>query len=384
MRPQRHPPFSAPWLCAVLWLYFGLLAGACSGLTSRVESAVQPEKLRFEAEHAAMGTTFRLVLFAESQSEADAAAAAAWRRVDDIERAATDYDRASEARRLGALSGDWTAVSPDLALVLRAADMAWKGSGGAFDPTVGAWSKLWRRALRRREWPKAAAWNEAVQAVGWRRQVRLREGAQGLEARLNRPVRLDFGGVAKGVAVDESLAALAAVGITSALMDGGGDLAALGPPLDADGWRVEVRPFGAAEDGPRLRFVLQRGAVATSGDAYQGGVLSGPAPIALPDGTSSRLGHILDARTLRPLPGPRAAVVTARTAAEADAWATALVVLGDLQAQPALYEGLAAKIAPGLLSGIFFPSMESDPCVGDLFPQDGVRLTYPLQPRSNK
>lgn len=330
-----------------------------------------------------MGTSFRLVLFAASESQADEAAAAAWSRVDEVERVSTDYHRESEARRLGAGSPAWISVSPDLALVLRASEDAWTRSAGAFDPTVGTWSKLWRRALRQKEWPKPDAWASAVAAVGWRARVELREGAAGLEARVAAPTRLDFGGVAKGVAVDEALAALRAHGIASALLDGGGDLASVGPPPGQDGWKVEVRPFGEAEGGVTLRFLLVHGAIATSGDAYQGAKLVGEAPRGVLLGShnaSSRFGHILDARTLTPLPGPRAAVVTAGTATEADMWATSLVVLGESAGSPNVYAGLA----DGLRSGIFFPSMESDPCVGDLFPHDGVRLSTSPPPISKE
>jgi thiamine biosynthesis lipoprotein len=330
-----------------------------------------------------MGTLFRLVFFAPSEEIADAAAAAAWGRVDAFERAASDYDAASEARRLGETPEVWTPVGVDLAMVLRASNTAWKGSGGAFDPTVGNWTKLWRRALRQGEWPSAERWEAAVQGVGWRRRVELREGARGLEARLAAPTRLDFGGIAKGIAVDEALAYLDAAGITSALMDGGGDVASLGPPPGEPGWKVEVRPFGEASGGPILRFVLTRGAIATSGDAYQAAELQGERPPGvdpIDETSSSRFGHVLDARTLQPLPSPRAAVVTAGTATAADAWATALVVLGEPSEEPELYEGLA----DGVRAGMFFPSLEADPCVGDLFPHDGVRLSTSPPTRSEE
>ena len=339
--------------------------------------------LRVEYEHAAMGTLFRLVMFAPCEITGAAAAEAAWKRVDEIEAVATDYRPESEARRLGERAGEWIAVSDDLALVLRASDAAWEETAGAFDPTVGTWSKLWRRALRQREWPTESAWTHAVYAVGWRKLVQLREGQQGLEAQLTSPTRLDFGGVAKGLAVDEALAALGSHGITSALMDGGGDLAALGPPPGEPGWKVEVRPFGEASGGVALRFVLSRGAIATSGDAYQGATLNGEAPAGVqpvPKDVSSRFGHILDPRSLQPLPGPRAAVVTAACAADADAFATALVVLGDIAAEPASYEGLSKS----LRYGIFFASLESEPCVGDLFPHDGARLTTSYPARSKE
>lgn len=378
MRSVTTSPLASRLLAFVGLVCFG---GSCAA--DGVAPAQAEALLRFEREHPAMGTLFRLVLFAPSEEIADAAAAAAWGRVDAFERAASDYDAASEARRLGETSNEWVPVGVDLAMVLRACDTAWKGSGGAFDPTVGNWTKLWRRALRQREWPRAELWAAAVQTVGWGEHVELRDGARGLEARLASPTRLDFGGIAKGIAVDDALAEIDAHGITSALINGGGDLASLGPPPGEPGWKVEVRPFGEVPSGPKLRFLLTRGAIATSGDAYQAAELEGDWPPGVAhgkEGVPSRFGHVLDARTLQPLPGPRAAVVTAATATAADAWATALVVLGDPSEAPELYEGLAE----GVRAGMFFPSLERDPCVGDLFPHDGVRLSTPPPTRSEE
>ena len=361
----------------MLVVFVWLLGGSCAA--NKAAGDAQP-LVRVERKHAAMGTTFHLVMFVPCESAGDEAADAAWQRVDEIEAVATDYNPESEARRLGERPGEWVQVSDDLSLVLQATDSAWERSAGAFDPTVGAWSKLWRRALRQRAWPTETAWNRAIDAVGWRRHVTLRQGVVGTEVFLRSATRLDFGGIAKGVAVDEALGALAAHGISSALIDGGGDVAALGPPDQEDGWKVEVRPFGEAAGGKTLRFLLTRGAIATSGDAYQGAMLSGDPPGHMgetPADASSRFGHILDPLSLRPLPGPRAAVVTADTATEADAFATALLVLSGKSATPVPYAGLSNA----LRCGIFFPSMESDPCVGDLFPHHGARLqaSYPAR-----
>lgn len=385
---MRHLPSSfaaAPSQLGLHWALAGLVClvtGSCAAYKAAPDEESKPQ-VRFADEHAAMGTMFRLVMFVPCEMAGEVAAAAAWKRVDEIEAVATDYDAQSESRRLGQRPGEWVPVSDDLAVVLRASDSAWERTAGAFDPTVGVWSKLWRRALRQREWPSEAAWSRAVSAVGWRRQLQLREGERGMEAFVRSTTRLDFGGVAKGVAVDEALDALRLHGVTSALMDGGGDLAALGPPPNEAGWKVAVRPFGDAEDGVMLRFLLSYGAIATSGDAYQGAQLLGEAPSGLrqvSQEVSSRFGHILNPRSLQPLPGPRAAVMTAATASDADAFATALVVLGDLPDSSVPYEGLSKS----LRYGIFFASMESDPCVGELFPHHGARLTTSYPARSKE
>lgn len=318
-------------------------------------------ELRSTFEHAAMGTLFRLTLYAPDETQSELAARAAFERIDAIERVATDYDARSEARALGRDAyGRWVRLSPDLARVVRAADRAVEISGGAFDPTVGPLVRLWRRALRDEEWPDAERWSAARARTGWERIVELDEREDGLHVRLAVPdVRLDFGGVAKGLAVDEALAELQRRGVRSALLDGGGDVAALDPPPGEAGWKVAVRPFAEA-GASTMPFLLSGAAVATSGDAYRRGRLSG-APLPGIEEEDAEYGHVLDPRTALPLVAPRAAVMTAGSAAEADASATARLVLGT-----------AATGVPELERGVFFGPPDADACVGALFPHDGV------------
>lgn len=333
-----------------------------AGSTPHVESDLS----RRTYEHFAMGTLFRLTLCEADPDLADRAAAAAFATVDRIEEVATDYSAASEARRLPAASdGDWVEVSPELGLVLRASNRLVPLSEGAFDPTVGELTRHWRRALRRRRWPESSTWEQASRAVGWAEHVRYEEVGGAPRCRVEDPqLRLDFGGVAKGVAVDQALSAVEAHGIHSALMEGGGDLRALDPPPGADGWRVEVLPFG--EKSPRrLRFLLARAAIATSGDVYRSGALGGEPLVGLEGAGSGvgamQYGHVIDPRSALPLPSPRASVMTASTAADADALATARLVLGPART------GVAA-----LERGLFFRGEDEEPCVGEAFPQDGA------------
>ena len=251
-------------------------------------------------------------------------------------------------------------VSADLALVLRASDRAVATSGGAFDPTVGTLTRLWRRALREGEWPREERWAAARARVGWADVVQLDDRQGELFVRLQADgVRLDFGGIAKGVAVDEALRALEGAGVQRALIDGGGDLAALDAPPGETGWRVEVTPFGR-EGAHTMRFLLARAAIATSGDVYRSGSLEGDPPSGLTD-AATHYGHVLDARTGQPLPSPRAAIMTAGNATEADALATARLVLGA-----------AVTAVPALERGVFLGPGDVDACVGADFPHDGA------------
>ncbi|MEM6570353.1 MAG: FAD:protein FMN transferase [Planctomycetota bacterium] len=361
MRPRRHDRSSRQrqtW-SRVLLGAVAALVGACAA--ARVEPAVLE---RYSYAHAAMGTRFDLTLYAFDRESARTAALAAFDRIDAIEAVATDYDASSEARELCRRAiRRWVPVSPDLAAVLRASDRAVRTSEGAFDPTVGPMTRLWRRALRERRWPTAERWERARAQCGWIDLVELRDAEGGLEVRLlETEMRLDFGGVAKGVAVDEALARLVDEGIEHAQMDGGGDLAALEPPPDEEGWRIAVEP---TEARPASFFLLARGAIATSGDRFQSAELSGTPPAGLTT-AATQYGHVLDPRVGLPLPSPRAAVMTAPNAAEADAYATARLVLGSIRTG-----------VPALERGVFYGPFGEEPCVGTAFPHDGATPVEP-------
>jgi thiamine biosynthesis lipoprotein len=99
-------------------------------------------------------------------------------------------------------------------------------------------------------------------------------------------MRLDLGGIAKGYAVDQAVKCLSRLGITSALVSGGGDMAVSGPPPGKEGWRIELPPLDAS-NAPLTRFVvLSQAGISTSGDLFQRLEINGV-----------RYSHIIDPRT---------------------------------------------------------------------------------------
>jgi thiamine biosynthesis lipoprotein len=271
----------------------------------------------------AMGTEFRIVLYARDAEQARAAAEAALARIAALDRALSDYDPASELSRLGARSDAgaptaWIRASDELFHVLDAGLCIARESDGAFDPTVGPLTALWRRARRQGELPDAAALAAACARTG---HARLELDGGSRSVRLHAAgMRLDLGGIAKGYALDEALAALAAHGVERALVDGGGDVAAGAPPPGERGWRVAIAGLDSADfraDRAGTGILLAHAALATSGDLERSFELGG-----------TRFSHILDPRTGMPLVERRLASVIAPDGTTADAWATALSVLG--------------------------------------------------------
>lgn len=275
-------------------------------------SWVEPELERFEYRRLSMGVQARVVLYAADEDAARAAVLVAFARLDELDAALSDWRDDSELARVCARAGAGPVpVGGDLyRAVERALEMA-DLSGGAYDPTVGPWTLLWREARRTGSPPAPDALARAAERVGYR-GVRLDPEAWTVE--LERAgMRLDLGGIGKGLAADEALRALRDRGVDSALVDLGGDLALGAPPPGARGWIVDAGCGGAVP----ARLVLARCAVATSGGTEQ-----------FLDVDGTRLSHLLDARTGAPLEAWHCATAIAPDGATADALASAAAVLG--------------------------------------------------------
>ena len=128
---------------------------------------------------------------------------------------------------------------------------------------------------------------------------------------------MDLGGIAKGYAVDRAVAILKSYGIQRAVINAGGDIYAIGAPKDAEGWTIGVQHPYFPEKVAGTVFIKDQ-AIATSGN-YENYVVI----------NSEHYGHLFDPRTGKPANPILSATVTALTAMEADALATAAFLMGD-------------------------------------------------------
>ena len=202
-------------------------------------SAAEPQ--RFSAAEPHMGVEYEIVLFADNEAAAKDAQRAAFDRIEALNGVLSDYDSTSEAMKLSASAPHEQpiAVGADLRTMLGVSCGLYDQSAGAFDITIGPVTKIWRRARRQRELPSEAALNAAQESVGG---DAIESTADGVRLR-KLGMRLDFGGIAKGHAAEESLQVLKAKGFKQALVRGSGDIAAGDPPPDAAGWKVAIAPL---------------------------------------------------------------------------------------------------------------------------------------------
>ncbi len=265
---------------------------------------------RFQYTEVHMGVQTRIVLYADGEAEAERAAASAFRRIAQLEDVMSDYRPSSELMRMCARAGQGPVpVSRDLFQVLLRCRELWERSDGAFDPTVGPIVALWRQARKSGRLPAEPDLEAARRLVGFRNvtlDARHRTVALAVPG-----MKLDLGGIAKGLACDAALAEVRRHGIRRAMVEMGGDIVVGARPPGMRGWRIAVPVAGSVME-------LTDCAVSTSGDVEQFVEFAGV-----------RYSHIVDPHTGLGLTRRIAVTVIAPRGELSDGLSTAISVMGE-------------------------------------------------------
>ena len=266
------------------------------------------------AEHPAMGTMFRIELYATDPTAAEKASQLAFERIDQLEKTCSDYRPDSELTALNRSTEHH--ASADLFAVITRSQQISVISDGAFDITAGHLTNLWRRSKRKLALPTPEQLAKSRSLTDYR-LIQLAPATR--TVRLARPgMQLDLGGIAKGYAADEALKLLTQHGFPSAIVAASGDLA-IGdaPPDQPQGWQIKVRTFEAPEATDRLLTLqLKNCGISTSGDIHQSVEING-----------QRYSHIVDPSTGLGLTRRISCSVIAQDATTSDANATAACIL---------------------------------------------------------
>ena len=224
----------------------------------------------------------------------------------------------SELSRLNRASGRPFKASPALFALVKTAVALGRRSGGVFDPTVlgalqaAGYDRSFETLTDRGSTQGCGgAGDQGWRRVAWDQKTR--------SICLPAGVGIDLGGIAKGWAVDR----LASMLGMPCLVNGGGDIRAVGRPEDAPSWRVGVADPFAAERDLAVLAVEDRG-VATSSSLRRSWA-----------GAAGRLHHLIDPRTGAP---SRSDVVQCTAVA-------ARPLLADYHAKVALFLGAAPGLA---------------------------------------
>ena len=250
-----------------------------------------------------MGTVLEVTVVAADQETADALLRGAFEEARHWDDVLTTWRPDGELARLNASNGAIFGTSKELRAAFGIMRKLSFLTGGAFDPAVGPIVERWRRGDP-----------EPGPREGESRDIYRMRTATDLMPdgiRLRRGAGLDAGGIGKGIALDAIVAFFGKRAEAFYLDFGGSSQTASGKPENgAPSWKVVVA--GDAAGKIHGTVVLDGASISTSRalDA------------------SDAAGAIIDPTTLVPVLPSRLATVIARDAATAEAWSTALVVLG--------------------------------------------------------
>lgn len=276
-----------------------------------------------------MGTnyTVKIVTDSSNTTENSATRDEIQQTLDAVNACMSTYDRNSELSRWNASqTTDWFPVSAETAAVVAEAVRIGRLTDGTFDVTLAPLVRLWQFGpqpsdattipRKTKTVPGDAEINKTLRLVGFSK----------IESRDNPPavrkqraeMQVDLSGIAKGYGVDRVAQVLERRGLSNYMVEIGGEIRTAGHNLAGEPWRIGIEL--PTPDARTIDSVVALGtrSLATSGDYRnyfeQDGV---------------RYSHLLDPRNGRPITHRLASVtVLAETCAEADALATAFMVLG--------------------------------------------------------
>ncbi|MFS4436629.1 FAD:protein FMN transferase [Paracoccaceae bacterium GXU_MW_L88] len=266
-----------------------------------------------------MGTTYNVIAVDHSKDVAKADLQAAVNtRLAAVNTQMSNWDSGSEISKFNASTGaSPMRVSPELAHVMKAAQDVNMASDGRFDVTVGPLIDLWGfgAGQTRSTMPTDAEIADAMACCGQAESLRVSDSAL---QKLNPNAEIYLSAIGKGFGVDQVARAMKDFGIKDYMVEIGGDLYTAGKNPDGQPWHIGIETPEAYDRNVQQVVDLSNLGMATSGD-YRNFF----------DYEGQRYSHIIDATTGRPVTHSTASVtVLAENAMLADAWATALLVMG--------------------------------------------------------
>ncbi len=264
----------------------------------------------------AMGTRVTVSIWTDNEEGAARAADAVFKEFDRVDRLMTSWLDDSDVSKINRAAGGPAVKVGDevLTVIAKAQEMA-RISAGAFDITVGAFRGLWKFDQDKDGTiPKPAAVKKRLRLVGYRNLI-VNSKKKTVKLR-SKGMRITLGGIAKGYAVDRATAILHERGFVDFILQAGGDLYVSGKRGDRN-WRVGIRDPRGKPEATFAIAAIKDHTFSTSGDYERSVIVDGV-----------RYHHILDPATGNPVTRSRSVTVMTKSAFAADAWSTALFVMG--------------------------------------------------------
>lgn len=287
------------------------LYGVRTETGSRFSQKVRRESYR-------LGTIVRITLYGDDSEKLNKAIDLSMKEIGRLEDLLSVNIPSSDVSRLNKASGEYAVkVSEETGFLLEKA-LEWsERTEGAFDPTIGKIVKLWGMGTESASVPDPEQLKGAVCLTDFRK-ISVVHGEDGTFVQTAKGQRIDLGGIAKGYVTDKVRDLLINEGVSSALIDLGGNIAVLGSSPKSEKWKLGLQhPFR-----PRGEYF---GIVEVSDVSV---VTSGPYERYFESG-GVRYHHIFDPLTGYPAQSDLVSVtIIGADSTDADALSTSLFVMG--------------------------------------------------------
>lgn len=261
-----------------------------------------------------MGTRFEITLVS-TQEVANQYLNAAQGEIERIERLISSWDANSQTAEINRQAGiKPVKVAKELYdLIARSIEVS-KITQGAFDISYAALDPVWFFDGRMKAVPSESERLKSVQNIGFKDLVlNAKEQTVYLP---KKGMKIGFGAIGKGYAADATKKLMKSLGVSSGIINASGDLTSWGKKPDGTDWQVGIsNPENPAK--VFSWFPVRDAAVATSGNYEKYVTLEG-----------KQYSHIMDPRTGMPVSGIKSVTVFAPNAELADAFATAVFIMG--------------------------------------------------------
>lgn len=276
----------------------------------------EPQELLKET-RLVMGTYAEISVYSSNKENAARAVKEAFGEMERLDGLMSNYKPSSELSRINREAPQApTSCDPELLEVIENSLGYSALTKGAFDITVEPLVSKWGFYDGKVRVPTEEEVELILPAVSYK-NINIQGYGDSKSISFRHPdTRIDLGAIGKGYAVDRAVEVLKRQGITSAMVNLGGNIYAIGHPPGGRAWKIGVQH--PRQKGVLLGYIeLKDMGVATSGDYERFFTVNG-----------KRYSHIIDPRTGMPAEGVVSVTVVAGSATEADALSTGAFILG--------------------------------------------------------
>ena len=285
-------------------------------LTSRYGGTLSGEKV-YHYSFPSMGTACEFTIWTDRKEDAEKLVLEARALVDSIEQKLSTYQPESEINKMNSSAFESEFKCSDVLWEnLKLAEYAFKVSNGGFDVTIGPLVKLWAIKKKRSQIPSDEEILKTLKIVGFNNLV-LNEANKTVKFKVD-GLKVDFGGLTKGWAVDKTAELFMKSGFNKFIVNLGGNLyCSPAVPEGKKSFKIGIKD-PVKPDLLCAKVDIKAQAVATSGNYEQFIIIDG-----------KRYTHIIDPRSGYPVSGVDAVTVISNSATLSDILSTAVFVEGE-------------------------------------------------------